>query len=120
MKIIKNALAFIGLLCLSWIFIYALQDAPTDENFEKKIINDYNVYAIQVPNYLDFSGEQLPLENPDILERMDRELLVNTYWQSNGLLMFKRANKYFPIIEPILLNMVCQMILNIWQLLKVV
>ena len=33
---------------------------------------------------------------------MDRELLVNTYWQSNGLLMFKRANKYFPIIEPIL------------------
>ena len=37
-----------------------------------------------------------------ILEKMDRELLVNTYWQSNGLLMFKRANKYFPIIEPIL------------------
>ena len=33
---------------------------------------------------------------------MDRELLVNTYWQSNGLLMFKRAKKYFPIIEPIL------------------
>ena len=35
-------------------------------------------------------------------ERMDRELLVNTYWQSNGLLIMKRANKYFPIIEPLL------------------
>lgn len=33
---------------------------------------------------------------------MDRELLVNMYWQSNGLLMIKRANKYFPVIEPIL------------------
>ena len=33
---------------------------------------------------------------------MDRELLVNTYWQSNGLLLFKRAHKYFPVIEPIL------------------
>ena len=33
---------------------------------------------------------------------MDRELLVNTYWQSNGLLLMKRANKYFPIIEPLL------------------
>ncbi|MCH4552462.1 lytic transglycosylase domain-containing protein [Aestuariibaculum lutulentum] len=102
MKIIEKALAFVGLLSLCALFIYALQDAPTDENFEKKLINDYNVYAIQVPDDLEFSGEPLPLKNPDILERMDRELLVNTYWQSNGLLMFKRANKYFPVIEPIL------------------
>ena len=102
MKMIKNALAFMGLLSLAALFIFALQDAPTDENFEKKLINDYNVYAIQVPDKLDFSGEPIPLKNPDILERMDRELLVNTYWQSNGLLMFKRAKKYFPIIEPIL------------------
>ena len=33
---------------------------------------------------------------------MDRELLVNTYWQSNGLLLIKRAHKYFPLIEPLL------------------
>jgi hypothetical protein len=42
------------------------------------------------------------MDNPDIYERMDKELLVNTYWQSNGLLLMKRANKYFPVIEPIL------------------
>ncbi|GGD23832.1 murein transglycosylase [Hyunsoonleella pacifica] len=95
-------LALVGLLSLCLLFIYALQDAPTDENFEKKVINDYNVYALQVPENLSFAGEPMPLENPDILERMDRELLVNTYWQSNGLLMFKRAKKYFPVIEPIL------------------
>lgn len=102
MKIAQKILALVGLLSLCLLFIYALQDAPTDENFEKKLINDYNVYALQVPEHLDFSGEAIPLNNPDILERMDRELLVNTYWQSNGLLMFKRAKKYFPIIEPIL------------------
>lgn len=102
MRILQKALAFVGLLSLCALFIYALQDAPTDENFETKLINDYNVYALQVPDDLNFSGETLPLNNPDILERMDRELLVNTYWQSNGLLMFKRAKKYFPIIEPIL------------------
>ncbi len=44
----------------------------------------------------------MPIHIPDIRERMDRELLVNTYWQSNGLLLFKRAHRYFPIIEPIL------------------
>ena len=102
MKILKNILSAIGFICLAMLFIFALQDAPSDENFEKKLINDYNVYALQVPDNLDFSGESLPLSNPDIHERMDRELLVNTYWQSNGLLMFKRAHKYFPIIEPIL------------------
>ena len=102
MKIIQKLLALVGLLSLCALFIYALQDAPTDENFEKKLINDYNVYALQVPSNLDFAGEPMPLKSPDILERMDKELLVNTYWQSNGLLMFKRAKKYFPIIEPIL------------------
>jgi hypothetical protein len=102
MKWVKNILAFIGLSSMMMLFVYAMQDAPTDENFEKKLINDYNVYALQIPEHLNFAGEELPLEIPDIYERMDRELLVNTYWQSNGLLMFKRAHKYFPVIEPIL------------------
>jgi membrane-bound lytic murein transglycosylase D len=102
MKIVQKSLAIVGLGVLGLLFINAYQDAPTDENFEKKIINDYNVYAIQMPSYLEFAGEAVPLSNPDIYERMDKELLVNTYWQSNGLLMFKRAKKYFPIIEPIL------------------
>ncbi|WP_188467088.1 lytic transglycosylase domain-containing protein [Bizionia arctica] len=102
MKWGKNILAFIGLSSMMMLFVYAMQDAPTDENFEKKIINDYNVYALQIPDHLNFAGEDIPLDDPDIYERMDRELLVNTYWQSNGLLMFKRAYKYFPVIEPIL------------------
>ncbi|WP_372756599.1 lytic transglycosylase domain-containing protein [Mariniflexile sp.] len=102
MKTIQKLLAFVGLLSLCALFVYAMQEAPTDKNFEKKVINDYNVYALQVPDNLDFAGEAMPINNPDIYERMDKELLVNTYWQSNGLLMFKRAKKYFPIIEPIL------------------
>ncbi len=102
MKLVKKSLAIVGFVALGMLFINAFQDAQTDENLEKKIINDYNVYALQVPGYLDFAGEPVPLSNPDIYERMDKELLVNTYWQSNGLLMFKRAKKYFPIIEPIL------------------
>lgn len=104
MKIIKNILAIVGLICLSGLFIFAVQKAPSDDNLESKtkLINDYNVYAISIPEHLDFAGEIMPLSDPDVYERMDRELLVNTYWQSNGLLMFKRAEKYFPVIEPIL------------------
>ncbi|MEM9680968.1 MAG: lytic transglycosylase domain-containing protein [Bacteroidota bacterium] len=104
MQILKNILAAIGLVSVSGLFIFAVQKAPSDESIKKesKIVNDYNVYALEVPDYLEFAEESMPLENPDIYERMDRELLVNTYWQSNGLLMFKRSQKYFPIIEPIL------------------
>ena len=104
MHIIKNILAVIGLVSVSGLFIFAVQKAPSDNTVTKEqpLVNDYNVYALEVPDGLEFAGEALPLENPDIYERMDRELLVNTYWQSNGLLMFKRAQKYFPIIEPIL------------------
>ncbi|MUU78249.1 lytic transglycosylase domain-containing protein [Winogradskyella endarachnes] len=109
MKFIKNSLALVGVVCVSGILIFSMQKSPdqkipSDYNIGKEdpIVNDYNVYALEMPEDLNFAGEPVPVENPDIFERMDRELLVNTYWQSNGLLMFKRAQKYFPIIEPIL------------------
>ena len=60
------------------------------------------VYALKLPEMIDFSGEQAPLDAPDIRERLDKELLVNTYWQSNMMLLLKRANKWFPTIEKIL------------------
>mgnify|MGYP000294466861 CR=1 FL=1 len=34
----KNILAIIGLFSLCGLFIFALQDAQTDEHFEKKLI----------------------------------------------------------------------------------
>ena len=109
MQILKNTLALIGVICISGLFIFSMQKSPDEKapsdyllGKEDPIVNNYNVYALEMPDDLNFAGEAVPVEDPDIYERMDKELLVNTYWQSNGLLMFKRAQKYFPIIEPIL------------------
>ena len=109
MQILKNTLALIGVICISGLFIFSMQKSPDQKLLqiillgkEDPIVNDYNVYALEMPDDLNFAGESVPVEDPDIYERMDKELLVNTYWQSNGFLMFKRAQKYFPIIEPIL------------------
>jgi hypothetical protein len=104
MKALKSLFTVIGLITFGCLFIYAVQSAPEENEIATKAsrFNDYNVYALAVPEGLNFAGELLPLENPDVYEKIDRELLVNTYWQSNGLLMFKRSAKYFPIIEPIL------------------
>ncbi|MCP4884739.1 MAG: lytic transglycosylase domain-containing protein [Flavobacteriales bacterium] len=63
---------------------------------------NYKIKALKIPEDLSFAGEKVQINKTDIRERIDRELLVNTYWQSNALLWFKRTNKYFPVIEPIL------------------
>lgn len=60
------------------------------------------VYALEVAQKYSFAGETVVLDDPDLHERMDKELLVNTYWQSNMMLMIKRSAKYFPVIERIL------------------
>ena len=63
---------------------------------------DYRIFAINLPDKINFSGENVPLEKIGIKERLDKELLINTYWQSKTILLIKRAKKYFPTIEKIL------------------
>lgn len=90
------------LLCLVIIVFFS---NGIHENEVQSITNthkNYKVKALQLPNNLNLAGERVPIEIEDVKERMDRELLVNTYWQSNGLLLLKRAHKYFPILETLL------------------
>lgn len=56
----------------------------------------------QFPDKIDFAGEEAPLHIPDVKERMDRELVVNEFMHGSTILILKRANKVFPVIEPIL------------------
>ena len=73
-----------------------------DEVPDKINKSNYDVFSIDLPRSIEFSGEKISLNENDLKERLDRELLVNVYWQSNMFLMIKRSNKYFPIIEKIL------------------
>lgn len=54
------------------------------------------------PISIDFAGEATPLQMSDVRERLDRELLINANLDATTLLIIKRANRAFPIIEPIL------------------
>lgn len=53
-------------------------------------------------NKINFSNESVPTHITDVKERLDREMIVNINFHSNTTLVIKRANRYFPIIEPIL------------------
>ncbi|MBC8173910.1 MAG: lytic transglycosylase domain-containing protein [Chitinophagales bacterium] len=58
-------------------------------------------FAIKLPEALSFAGEAVPLHDFEVRERLDRELLVNTYWHSNTLQNLKLAHRWFPMIEKI-------------------
>lgn len=111
MKSYSRPLALFTIVIISSLLynVVSVQNA----NEPKNTSDTYKIKALKLSPDLNLAGERVPLEKHDIRERMDRELLVNTYWQSNGLLLLKRANKYFPILEPLLKNTVYPMILNI-------
>jgi membrane-bound lytic murein transglycosylase D len=60
------------------------------------------IVPTKIPSYISFAGESVPLHLQHVREGLDRELLVNTYWHSSTILMVKRSNRWFPVIEPIL------------------
>jgi len=62
----------------------------------------YRIIYPSLPGQLDFAGEPVPLHMPDVKERLERELIINTYWHSFTLLALKRSTRFFPVIEPIL------------------
>lgn len=61
-----------------------------------------NAASLDIPDTLYFAGERVPLEIPDVRERLDRELHINTYWHSSTIFLLKRGNQWLPRIEKIL------------------
>ena len=83
------------LVLVSGAFIYATSGTQK----EKQLKEGTSQYF---PTSVDFAGENAPLQIADVKERFDRELLVNANLHSSTILIMKRANRAFPIIEPIL------------------
>ena len=92
-----------GIISLGALFVSgSLLIASKSDTPNPIEVKPSTVKPFEVPQQLSFCDEVLPLDRLDVQEKLDREILVNSYWQSNNLLMLKRSTKYFPIIEPIL------------------
>lgn len=101
-KVLYSLLGIISLAIVLKLFSYAVDPDGGSRIQAIDSTKSFSVFSIEIPRKVDFAGERVPLEIIDVYERLDRELLVNTYWQSQTLLFHKRAYKYFPVIEPIL------------------
>lgn len=58
--------------------------------------------SLDVPKKMTFAGEAVPLGIPDVYERLDKELQINTYFHSNTIFLIKRAHRWLPQIQKIL------------------
>ncbi len=83
------------LVIASGLFVFSLSGED-----KKKLLHEGT--SQYFPASVDFAEEKTPLQIADVRERFDRELLVNANLHSSTILILKRANRAFPIIEPIL------------------
>jgi hypothetical protein len=117
----KNFPLFISLLSLAIVLGYVrysndrikqlLAEAEQDKEQEEGIlppsqwdaeIPRYLAVSYDLPASLSFAGEPVPLDIPDVLERLDRELQINIYLHSSTIFLIKRANRWLPQMQEIL------------------
>jgi len=97
-KLYKSAIGLLAVLGFIQVFTFSTQSI-------ENILENKDFYAAkfhEIKSKHDFCGELVPTNSKDIKERLDREILKNSYWHSEMLIYYKRIGKYFPIIEPIL------------------
>jgi hypothetical protein len=66
------------------------------------VVSSYKVPNIGIPDEVYFAGERVPIEIPDVRERLDRELHVNTFWHSNTIFLLKRGHRWLSEMEQII------------------
>ncbi|MGI6049040.1 MAG: lytic transglycosylase domain-containing protein [Petrimonas sp.] len=91
-----------AIIVVSAITIMSLSNNDTEKVDQQRPQVLSMTASVNVPDEMTFAGEKIVFDRYDLRERMDRELNSFTYFHSTTLLLFKRANRIFPIIEPIL------------------
>ena len=92
------------LLLVVAFFVSAISTLRADNDLVGPFINGLHPISANpdVPMSVVIAGEQVLLDRVDMYERLDREMTQIIYGHSNLFLSIKRANKYFPVIVPIL------------------
>jgi membrane-bound lytic murein transglycosylase D len=83
--------------------IYAVKEIRNqDQDYRIQFARHYRIFSPEVPAKMDFAGENVPIDRFYVRESFDREIMAITFMHSATITMFKRACRWFPVIEPIL------------------
>ncbi len=97
---ILGGFSFFLFVALSVCAIVAVNNQ--DKEYQSLFYRHARVMTPAVPAKASFAGEEVPLDLFYVREAFEREILANTFMHSTSIMMFKRANRWFPVIEPIL------------------
>ncbi len=100
----RSALYFVtglvaGAILITGVALKKIDKTATAVEVSAEGRPQYKWYAPALPATIDFCGEAVPLDRPDVREKLDRELLVNTYLHGSQLYILKLSGRYLPIIE---------------------
>lgn len=104
----KIGLIAVGCLTVGFGIGSAFQNSSQYVSFNLKtpVSADISVQssgaAPKLPVRLDFAGEAVPLNDIEVRERLDREIIVNTFRHSSTLILMKKANQWIPTLKKIL------------------
>jgi len=102
MKGIKVLISFIAGVIVCFTAYLSVSSDDAERVMEERPVVFSMTVTPTVPTEITFCGELIDLRRYNIYEGMDRELSSFTYFHSTTMLLLKRANRYFPLIEPIL------------------
>lgn len=88
---------FIGIYAILKTFVYY-----PGTNLVSYSNNNFYVFDLAIPSDLHFCGEKIPSNNLDIRKDLEKEFFSSNYWKNNSRLLFNKAQRWFPYIEPIL------------------
>lgn len=110
MKTLLGGFAIASLFLLTWLLLSSSEATPAvatpqqgpPVSSEPTPPRGQYVGALNLDGPFDFAGDTLDTDNFDVRERLDLELMRNTFFHRNTLLLLKRRSRYFPVMERIL------------------
>ncbi len=102
-KLTLYIVALAGILTVAVFGSYKEKEEklPKIDNSSREVLSQ-RVESVTLSKSFDLAGEVIPTKIPDIRERLERELLRNSYYHSSTVMNLKRARRFFPKIEQIL------------------
>lgn len=97
----KTRFLILSILALSIFLSCQDNEVKTVEEALIQTESEFEDHPI-LPKEMSLFGEQIFLDGFDVRERLDKEVIVNTYYHSSTVQILKKANRYFPMIEKIL------------------
>ena len=92
---------FFVLFATVYLFLKAFVYPPSVNNISYRN-NNFYVFGLNIPAKLEFCGEPIPSNDIRIKKFLEREFISDDYWKLHSKELFGKAQRWFPVIEPIL------------------